>query len=240
MRSPGTLERPEVSNPPAVPPLPGDAGRGTDASSDTADDGSVFEDVSPVPAKNEPDAGTPASWRGRLLGPDGSVLTDVTANIELHYRYQADVEDGGFALEGVRPGRYHVSVGIFDSEVKRTGLGDRVLLFNHVFAPGEQWSEDIQIPTGLPITGVMQRPDGGPFGSWWVKLSRAGVERERGIEQGSVRVETDDAGRFEFQHVPPGAWTLTYGGPSQHRSVAFTRLPVHPGASEVIFRVIEE
>lgn len=115
-----------------------------------------------------------------------------------------------------------------DSEVKRTGLGDRVLLFNHVFAPGEQWSEDIQIPTGLPITGVMQRPDGGPFGSWWVKLSRAGVERERGIEQGSVRVETDDAGRFEFQHVPPGAWTLTYGGPSQHRSVSLSRRTTAP------------
>jgi hypothetical protein len=185
-----------------------------------------------------------ASWRGRVLRPDGTPLTGVSAQVELLSRYQVAVVDGGFAFERVLPGRYRVAVGLFDcgeyGEYKQTEWGDRVVRFKTTLAPGEQRVEDLRLPAGRSITGVMQRPDGGAFGDWWVKLSPPGADLERGIEGGSLRAQTDSHGHFEFHHVPPGEWRLMHGGPSQHRSVAFTRLPVQPGDRDVVFRVVEE
>lgn len=190
------------------------------------------------------DGGARARWQGRLLRPDGGLLVGVEAQVSLEYVYSEDVIDGGFELTDVVPGRYRGSVGIFDcgesGEFKPSEFGDRVALFDVELQPGEDRVEDVRLKEGLPVTGVLQRPDGGPFALWWVKLSPPEARSERGIELGSLRAQTDERGRFEFSHVPPGRWQLVYGGPQQHRFVPWTVVPVEPGARDVVFRVVAE
>lgn len=163
------------------------------------------------------DAGARAT--GRVTGPDGSAVGGAYVvarssggedRASLTRTVRTD-SDGGFALDGLDPGRVHTLA------VAAKGLGRVVLDFD---APGAAALPldlgDVHLGVARAVEGLVTDGDGTPLAD--VAVSLRGANDDRGRAHGAALGEvlpvaesrrTDDLGRFRFPDVAPGSYEVS-------------------------------
>jgi hypothetical protein len=171
--------------------------------------------------------------RGRLVDSLGAPL----ANVRLVGAYQGEYGD---ATTTDVDGRFEFSVPVRDGVLVAVALqaadwrlgGDRVQLA----ADGLSWwslranaTQELQLhaTAATCVRGVLQRPDGTPFGAARVDLRMLAPGNDAGGV--TVRSASDAAGRIELAGLPTGSYRLTASGSCLQGTVEVTTKVGTPG-----------
>ena len=141
-----------------------------------------------------------ASWRGRVLAPDGSIVRGARMSFGRinRERVTIEVKDGAFAATNLTPEKYTMKIEVDDHPV----LGTRIEWRDIQIKDGEARNEDISFSSGLDLAGVAKQPRG------CVVAAPAKYNRN-GIFDMRVRVKPDADGHFLFHHLSPGDWVIS-------------------------------
>ena len=144
-----------------------------------------------------------ASWRGRVLDPDGRPLTDCKAVTLAGTTWSASgpCPQGSFSLRHLPAGNYEVGVATDEP----SDLGARFWKTKTRIAQAEHRIQELSWPRGVTLTGVIVDQAGSPIAG--ARLS-ATPEPWDGRPDREVIVRADAAGRFAFRHLVPGHWEI--------------------------------
>ena len=139
-----------------------------------------------------------ASWRGKILDPDGHPITKCEIFMTTSaskIRITDCKPDGAFSFGALPPGVTKLDVRLHDH-----ALGEsRDFITKITFKPREQRVGDVKWPRGEPIAGKIVDQNG-------VGVANARISARH--DEQSINVLADAEGHFEFVHLEPGTWTL--------------------------------
>ena len=164
----------------------------------------VFKVALPSPARDlAVDRG--ARWTGRVVDPDGAVITRCT--IRLRTPDEVEVSAGcgpsGFDLRAIPPGDLKLKIEVHE----HSALGRRRTWVSKVHVTAnEVRNDDLRWPAGPILSGRVVTPAGAPVARVLVTASSA--DRDRVFWEGSLETDTDADGRFAFPHLAAGAWNV--------------------------------
>jgi hypothetical protein len=136
---------------------------------------------------------------GRVTGPDGSPLSDVSVSV-------APSSSGSFATRGVEISATTDANGEY--AVESMQAGEESMTFTHpkyvtvtkdVTLKGRETKLDVQLSAGQRVTGIVVTESGAPVAEAEVQAGRAGSgERARTNANGAFEMEAMPAGRYRF------------------------------------------
>jgi hypothetical protein len=142
-----------------------------------------------------------ASWRGRVVDPDGEPVSAcrVFASAERSVVGESNCSAGKFSLRHLPAGEMEIVV----STEEESRLGRRALTLQTKIVGREQREQDVSWPKGVTLAGVIIDADGTAIAD--ARLSAS----PRRADLGSVVVlRADRSGHFTFRHLAPGPWTI--------------------------------
>jgi hypothetical protein len=143
-----------------------------------------------------------ASWRGRVVAPDGRVVTSAKLSFGQinRDRLTIDVANGRFDAERITPSKYYtLKIEAVDDPV----LGTRTEWRDIAIQPGEHRTDDIAFSGGLELAGVAKKDPGACIVAAPAKYNRDGIFDMR------IRVKPTADGHFTMHQVPRGDWVVS-------------------------------
>ncbi len=163
-----------------------------------------------------------ASWQGRVLAPDGKVVTGARVSLRTVNRDNVDfkVVDGAFDIARLTPTTWSTIHLAVDNDPV---LGSREEWFDVKIELGAQRTDNLQFSSGLDIAGTTA-----DVNSCVVAL-REDYHVSGGGHGMRVVTQPDTSGHFVFHHLWPGEWAITG---CQHYPVVVAQ----PGRSDVVLK----
>ena len=198
----------------------------------------------------------PRPLRGAVTGlareidsgaPIAGVVVHVRADGELAAHTVTTRADGSYALAGLRPGRYSLTAEHdgepIDIEHISVRGGDTTAV-DLMFTPGE--TRPVHFVFGDQRDGLIRRYHlhdasiasiEGRVADVSTRVVIAGASVSATSDHGTLLAITDDEGRYRFDHVPPGAYTVsayyTVGGHGQ-LELRRSAIDVHAGDGVIV------
>lgn len=141
-----------------------------------------------------------ASWRGRVLRPDGTPVPTAKL-VACHGGDECTgvTKLGTFAIEHLAAGTYELRLFVDHDPV----LGTRhVILSRTTFTAGETRQADLQIAPGLELAGT------GKPGECVHAVAKGAARPFGRLAADEVQVRADSTGHFTFHHLHAGTWSV--------------------------------
>ena len=142
-----------------------------------------------------------ASWRGRIVAPDGSVVKSAQLSFGRinRDRLTIAVAGGAFDAQRITPGMYTMKLEVVDHPV----LGSRTEWRDVTIKAGEHRSDDIAFSGGIELAGRAKKDPGECIVAAPAKYNRDGIFDMR------IRVKPTADGHFVMHEVPRGDWVVS-------------------------------
>lgn len=148
-----------------------------------------------------------ATWQGRVFDPDGAPLADckVVATAPPSFVAISPCTAGMFSLRRLPAGDIEVAVGTDE----RSPLGARTWKTKAHIVDGEHRRQDVPLPRGVTVTGVIVDDDGAPIPEARLSALPRGIRQPpSALAPEQVLVRADADGRFAFRHLAVGTWVI--------------------------------
>jgi protocatechuate 3,4-dioxygenase beta subunit len=148
-----------------------------------------------------------ATWQGRVVDPDGAPVADcrVVATAPPDFAATSPCTEGRFSLRRLPTGDIEVAVGTDEHSM----LGARAWITKARIVDGEHRQQDLPLPKGITVAGVIVDDDGAPIpGARLSALPEGARQPPSALAREQVLVRADAIGGFTFRHLAAGAWVI--------------------------------